>query len=219
MLFSDTRLNNRWGWHAEAQWRQAKGVDATGQNILRVGVNYHVSPALQLTGGYAYALPFPTGDNLSTVRMPEHRTYQQVQLTDSQERLHVQHRYRLEQRWVRFGPQQSFTYLNRVRYQLRLAMPLFAPRIKPGVSYLVAADELFIGFGANAGRTIFDQNRAYAALGYQATKSLAVEVGYLNQLVQKRAATTTKTTHALQLGFAYSPDFRPIPTIAAAATQ
>ncbi|PJJ54783.1 DUF2490 domain-containing protein [Hymenobacter chitinivorans] len=208
-LAGDARIADHWGTHAEAQWRQAKGVGAAHQNLLRLGLTYHATAALQLTAGYGLLLTAAQRDAPGTVALPEHRLYEQLVINDSQNRLQLQHRYRLEQRWVQLAEQTAPTYLNRIRYQLRLTYPLSGPTLKPGGAYAVAADELFLGFGRHVEHGIFDQNRAYAALGYQVLKSLAVEVGYQNQLAPPNSAATFGSTHSVQLGLQFSPDFRP----------
>lgn len=217
-LSSDARLTNRWGTHAEAQWRRAVGGTAR-QNLLRLGLNFHASGALILSAGYAHVLTSPAGDLPATPLLPEHRIYEQLIINDLQGRLRLQHRYRFEQRWVQGPNQAPVTYLNRVRYQVHLAYPLSAPVLKPGGAYLVAANELFLGFGANVQHGIFDQNRAYAALGCQITKALAVEAGYLNQLRQPTGLADFGSTHSVQVSLAFNPDFRPDVTLAATQPQ
>lgn len=214
-LASDTRFTNHWGGHAEVQWRRTKGPGAAHQNLLRLGITYHANSALQLTAGYGLALSTPGGD-AAIPALRENRAYEQLVFNDLQGRLQLQHRYRLEQRWAQLAEQAPATYLNRIRYQLRLAYPLSGSTLKPGGTYVVAANELFLGFGRNVEHGIFDQNRAYAALGYQALKSLAVELGYQNQLVPANGAPAFGSPHSVQLGLQYTPDFRPLSLLAAA---
>ncbi|TGE27050.1 DUF2490 domain-containing protein [Hymenobacter metallicola] len=217
-LTSDTRLADHWGAHAEVQGRRTSG-GAARQNLLRLGINYHASAALVFSAGYAHVLTFPSGDFSAVTQLPEHRVYEQLQLHDSHGRLQLLHRYRLEQRWVQLADQPAPVYLNRIRYQLRLTYPLSAPTLQPGGAYLVAADELFLGFGANVQHGIFDQNRAYAAVGYQISKALALEAGYLNQLLQPYSATDFGSMHSVQIGLTFNPEFRPTGTLASAQPQ
>lgn len=216
-FYSDARLTQRWGLHTEAQWKRAKGLQNPQENVFRVGASYHASRALLLTAGYAYAQAFPYGNDPSVNHIAEHRTYQQLQLRDTKGFVRTQHRYRLEQRWIESNTTPAYTYLNRMRYQLRLAAPLLGREIKPGVPYAVVADEVFVGFGRRAEGRIFDQNRAYAALGYQVSTATALEVGYLNQLWQPRGTTTYSFYHTVQMGLTFNPDFRrTLPALASA---
>ncbi|MFO0266506.1 MAG: DUF2490 domain-containing protein, partial [Cyclobacteriaceae bacterium] len=59
---------------------------------------------------------------------------------------------------------------------------------------------VFISFGENVKMNVFDQNRAYVALGYRIPKVGRLEFGYLNQLVLKSNGTQVESNHTLQLG-------------------
>ncbi|OWP61328.1 hypothetical protein CDA63_20015 [Hymenobacter amundsenii] len=208
MFLSDVRLSQRWGLHAEAQVLRTHTSEQGLQNVLRTGANYYATDALLLTGGYAYSRAFPdAGYPLPTA--PEHRLYQQIQLHDTGSRVQVQHRYRLEQRWVQLQPAQNRIFLNRMRYQLRLTMPLLGKELAAGIPFVTVSDEVFVGFGRREGPGFLKQNRAYAALGYQLSKAAAVEIGYLNQLVRPLSeASRFELNENLQLSLCFHPDFR-----------
>ncbi|UOQ72387.1 DUF2490 domain-containing protein [Hymenobacter cellulosilyticus] len=213
-LTSDARLTDRWGSHLEAQWRQAKGAGSPHQNVLRLGITYHATGELQLSTGYALLLTTDNNDAPAAAQRPEHRAYQQVLLNDLQDRLQLQHRYRLEQRWIQQTEGAAPVYVNRIRYRLQLAYPLSGPVLKTGGAYVAASNELFLGFGRNVEHGIFDQNRAYAGLGYQAMKSLALEIGYQNQLASTNVGSFG-SPHSVQVGLKFNPDFRPVALLAA----
>ncbi|RPD50076.1 DUF2490 domain-containing protein [Hymenobacter sediminis] len=208
MFFSDSRLSKRWGLHAEAQLIRARTAELDWQNVVRLGVNYHAANVLVLSGGYAHSRSYLEAGYPAPVSAPEHRLYQQVQLQDDKSRVKFQHRYRLEQRWVQLMPMRSYTYLNRMRYQLRLALPLIGRELVPGVPFAVVSDEVFLGFGRQETNSLIKQNRAYAGLGYQISKASSVEVGYLNQLVQLRQESRYEVSENLQLSLSFHPDFR-----------
>ncbi|WP_375437833.1 DUF2490 domain-containing protein [uncultured Hymenobacter sp.] len=209
MVNSDARLNDKWGLHTEAQLRQVKGPNAPQQRFLRIGANYYAANILLLSAGYAYTMSYPDGNDSELGSLPEHRSYQQLLLRFDSSRVQTQHRYRLEQRWVRRPGNGQFTYLNRFRYQLRLTLPLGPQKkILPGTPYLTGYDELFIGFGRNSDGNIFNQNRACLALGYQISRATSVEAGYLNQMAQQEEMSSLAATHTLHLGLNFNPDFR-----------
>jgi len=213
MLFSDARLAGRWGLHTEFQWRRARLGRSPQQELYRAGLNYHASDRVMLTAGYAFVQTYRYGEFPAADEFPEHRLYEQLLLRDKHGALALSHRYRLEQRWIRFPNTADYTFLNRFRYMLRGALPLLPGRtaIDPGTPYLAVYDELFIGFGENVIRNVFDQNRAYGALGWQLTKALSVEAGYLHQLVLQRNGRIYESNHTLQLGLTFNPDYRPTP--------
>ena len=210
MLVSDARLSDKWGLHTEGQLRQVQGPNAPQQKFLRVGVNYHAVHILVFTAGYAYSIAYPDGNDSELGGLPEHRGYQQLLLRFDSSRVQSQHRYRLEQRWVRRPGDLKFTYLNRFRYQLRLVLPLGAERkLTPGTPYLAGSNEVFIGFGRNSGRrSFFNQNRACLAVGYQVNRATALEAGYMNQIAQQEEMPSLAATHILHLALNFNPDFR-----------
>jgi hypothetical protein len=91
----------------------------------------------------------------------------------------MQHRFRLEQRWLRYPNQASYTYQNRYRQMERIEIPL-----KDGW-YLPVWDEILLGIPPNIGARTFDQNRVFAGIGRQ-MGALKVEGGYMNQFVGQR---------------------------------
>ncbi|AHJ99083.1 DUF2490 domain-containing protein [Hymenobacter swuensis] len=206
IFLSDTRLSKRWGIHAEAQVLRSRSSALGCQNVFRAGANYYVVDNLLLTGGYAYSQSALDG---GLPGAPEHRLYQQVQLCDTKSRVQLQHRYRLEERWVQVQPGQQFIYLNRMRYQLRLTLPLIGKKLTEGVPFLVGSNEVFLGFGRNENKRLLQQNRAYLGLGYQITKAAAVEIGYLNQLVLPRQESRFEVNENVQFSLCFNPDLRP----------
>ena len=66
----------------------------------------------------------------------------------------------------------------------RVQLPLKGNTIADKTPYLALYNEIFVGFGKNVNENIFDQNRLGMLLGYRFNKTLRVEAGYLNQIVQ-----------------------------------
>jgi hypothetical protein len=113
-------------------------------------------------------------------------------------------RFRQEQRWMqapvlkdtvyKSGPA---VYQNRLRLLNRFSFPLNNKTIYENTFYLTAYDEMMISFGRNVGLNIFDQNRAYLALGYKMQKVYRVELGYMNQLLVKSDGVRIENNHTL----------------------
>lgn len=191
--FGTIKLNNKWGIHSEYQWRRDNVITTWQQSLLRVGVNYQLNPKLQLRVGYAWIETFPYGDipiNGFGKDFTEHRTYQMATLTDKVSVVDVSHRFLLEQRWVgrysnaNLSTEDDFAYFNRLRYMVRVQVPLKGTSVVNKTPYIAAYDEIFVGFGKNVNENIFDQNRVGIVLGYRFSNLLRVEAGYLNQIVQ-----------------------------------
>ena len=173
MYFGNDALSKKWGLHTEAQYRLYEVVDNQQQLLLRFGVNYYHRPHSMITAGYAYirtwffTLP-------KDVFIGEHRIWQQyIHRTDWLSHFQ-EHRFRLEQRWITF--EDRTRYANRVRYRLFWAIPISSKKLEDNTWFLAFYNEIFLHI--NEPRT-FDQNRLYGALGYQFSKQLNVQAGYL----------------------------------------
>lgn len=212
MYFGDHPVSDRWGVHLEAQARRSDVVNRWQQLLLRPGVNWQLRSNIMLTAGYAYVRTHPYGDFPGKATFPEHRIFQQALIKHKAGKLGVQHRLRLEQRYVgKIGAQtvpDGWEYRNRFRYMLRGDIPLQRDALKRKGFYVGLYDEVFLGFGANRGPQAVDQNRAYGALGYNFGKIGKLETGYLHQYVPQRNGRIVEHNHTLQVAFYSSFPFR-----------
>lgn len=216
MYFGDHKFSTHWGVHLEGQLRRADFVAAPQQGLLRTGINYHFSPAAFATAGYAFVETYPYGDFPVRAAFPEHRLWEQLQLRGQYGRFEVASRFRLEQRFSQlpvatgsggFEPGDA-VYTNRARILTRVSVPFRGATIKDRSLYLSAYDEPFISFGKNVAQNLFDQNRAYVALGYKIPGWGRLEVGYLNQLIIKATGLQVENNHTLQVGLMSTVPFR-----------
>jgi hypothetical protein len=187
------KLNNKWSIHTEYQWRREDIVANWQQGLLRIGVNYQLSPKVQLRAGYAWAETFNYGDiplQAAGKTFTEHRAWEMATITDKAGRVDLSHRFLLEQRWIgRYvNPaaikEDDFFYVNRLRYMFRLQIPLLGNTVDNKEPYVAGYDEIFIGFGNNVNENIFDQNRFGVLVGYRCSPLFRIEGGYFNQILQ-----------------------------------
>ena len=196
MFFNQTRINERWSIHAEAQYRSYEIAPNTEQLLLRGGVNYHIGNTAFASIGYANVTNYAYDKELMPgVQVSENRLWQQFLMRHSLGRVSFEHRYRLEQRWLN-GNQN--VYLDRIRYLLRATIPLNKNKMEAKTVFVSFYDEVFIHFNDKP----FDRNRLYGAVGYQFTPLFNIQLGYLAQTVN----TTTKSY--LQAAVFYNIDFR-----------
>lgn len=209
MYFGDHPVSERWGVHLEGQIRRTGVISGWQQFMVRPAVNYTLNDNFMVSGGYAFIRSHPYGDFPSGAVFPEHRTYQQLLAKHKAGPIPIQHRFRLEQRWiglVRSPGEEVFDwqYRNRFRYMLRGDIPLR----RDGKLYIGLYDEIFLNFGANSGPKALDQNRAYGALGYNFGRIGKLEVGYLHQYVPQRNGVIVEHNHTLQVAFYSTFPFR-----------
>jgi opacity protein-like surface antigen len=191
--FGTFKLNEKFGIHTEYQLRRDNLITDKQQELLRLGLNYQVNPNIQFRLGYAWIETYAYGDipiNSLGRNFTEHRSFQMITLLDKIAIVDISHRFMLEQRWVgrysgaNASSEDGFLGLNRMRYMVRAQVPLKGKKITDKIPYFAAYNEIFIGFGKNVNENVFDQNRIGLLLGYQFNKSLRIEAGYLNQILQ-----------------------------------
>ena len=191
--FGTFKLNDKYSIHTEYQLRRTDFVSDKQQGLLRLGLNYQLNQKTQLRLGYAWIETFPYGEtpiNGMGKDFTEHRAFQMITINDKISKIDISHRFMLEQRWVgRYSnsgltTEDSFPLLNRLRYMIRLQIPLKGDKIGDQTPYIATYDEIFVGFGKNVNENIFDQNRLGLVLGYRFNNSLRIEAGYLNQILQ-----------------------------------
>lgn len=194
MYFGDhSIMKTKWGIHLEGQWRRADLGLNWQQLLLRPGVNYQLTPKISLTAGYGFIQTYRYGEFPVRAAFPEHRFFEQVLITQRALKLDWQNRFRLEQRNLK---RTTWELENRVRYMLRTNIPLpFAERRY----YLGIYNEIMFNFGKNVASNVFDQNRAYIALGRNVGHETRVEVGFMEQTIQQRSGQVFEHNHTLQV--------------------
>ena len=174
MYFGTNKVSDKFSIHTEIQFRNHTITpNNTEQLLLRTGLNYHFSENAFVTSGYAYISSYVFKSEQKSPKTEEHRIWLQFISTNKIGRAKLEHRYRMEQRWV------NQVYKNRFRYRLMLFIPLNKPKIEGKTWFLGLYDEVFI----NDKDTFFDRNRLYGALGYQLNKSTSVQAGMMHQQV------------------------------------
>jgi len=209
MYFGDHRFDadSKWGFHFDGQYRVNQFGSGNEQLLLRPGINFDATDTLQLSGGYAFIRD--AADKGFDV--PEHRFWEQLILRQRVGSVGLMHRYRVEQRLVGRkipddvgqGELDGYGYRNRFRYFLKATIPIGLDDY-----YIGAYNELMLNFGTSVTNSIFDQNRAYIALGRSLGGVGNVELGYLLQLNQRGSGGSVTKRHILQVGFFSSVPIR-----------
>jgi hypothetical protein len=175
-LSHDYHINDKWrlNLHLQPRWRE-EGREFD-QMLYRPGIYYKISPKLSLGAGYAYVLThLVNGGNTHEQRLWEDVIYQ-TNITDE---IKFLSRSRLEQRHL-----ESYADVaHRFRQMVRFSVPT---GLLAGLS-AVFYDEYFVNFNSTGWGAFrgFDQNRAFVGVNYQLNKQANVDVGYLNQYVNR----------------------------------
>ncbi|OYQ49264.1 hypothetical protein CHU92_00380 [Flavobacterium cyanobacteriorum] len=178
IYFGDKKLNNKWNWHHEVQYRNYNLLGNTDQLLLRTGIGYNLTENNNnLLLGYAYIYNEPNiGETDDKRNFAEHRIYQQFITRQSFGRIALQHRYRFEQRFI------EDDFRLRLRYFLSANIAINQKQMQDKTLYLSAYNEIFIN---TEGSSYFDRNRLFGGLGYRFSKTFRAELGVMNQSTQK----------------------------------
>jgi hypothetical protein len=209
MFFGNHALSEKWSIHTEVQIRRADGFSTTQQTLLRTGLNFHLTSTSFATLGYCWVNTHPYGTFPSKSIFQENRIWEQFQNKNQLGKVEWISRFRLEQRWINLpsfsSTTQSWTagdpvFSNRFRTLQRFSIPFKGTKIEDHSWYLSMYDECLIQFGKNIGLNVFDQNRAYIAIGTKIPKVGRLEFGYLNQFIIKSNGIQVENNHTLQIG-------------------
>ena len=149
----------------------------------------------------------------------ENRIWQQLNLKGTIETkfrtFDIQHRYRLEQRFIENYFKNSSGNLEkgdnlfrqRVRYRAMVLIPLSKKTMQDKTLFLNLNNEIFLGFGKGIGKNILDQNRFNAAIGWRFNSNFNIQIGYLNQYIVKSDGIKVERNHTLLTGITYNLDF------------
>lgn len=207
--FNTIKINKNWSFHLEAQLRSTDDWNHVQTILPRIGINYHIKSNQIITAGYAY-IPNRVVAFQQQVLLAEHRIWQQYILNQKANSISITHRLRLEERFVpRAGLEDNKLkvlerkYSTRLRYFARAVIPF--KKQMPFVKGAFAAlqEELFCNITNqnNVNGKWFDQNRVYGAIGYRFSKKFDVEIGYLNQYVERSSSQSNIVNHIFQLAF------------------
>jgi hypothetical protein len=185
MYFGNNKISKRLNLHNEIQYRNFDAIGDLEQLLIRTGIGYDLTENnnnVLLGYGFILSRPYVNGEKKENI---EHRIFQQFITKQKFGRFNLQHRYRLEERFL----QDDFRM--RFRYMIGLNIPITQKEMLPKSLYASVYNEIFVNFDS----PVFDRNRVYGALGYVINKNMRVEAGYMNQIQEN------KNRGQIQIGF------------------
>lgn len=175
------KINNKWNWHNEVQYRNFNFAGDLEQLMVRTGLGYNLSENnnnVLLGYAYVHSEPYIAGTD-AKIRTDEHRIFQQFITKQQFGRVSVSHRYRFEQRFL----QNDFKM--RLRYALSLNIPINKKVMDKNAVYASLSNEVFI----NTKQNHYDRDRIYGGIGYCFSKYVKVEAGVMSQLLPATSRT------------------------------
>ncbi|HTE33612.1 MAG TPA: DUF2490 domain-containing protein [Chryseolinea sp.] len=212
---SNIALTKRFSLYIEGQFRQVGTFDPM-QYQLRTAVDVKLNDHFSIVPvGYVYTWNYQYGKQPAAYKNNEHRFFQQVVYKHSLGITKIDHRIRIEERFVQHhhtntdGEIVDDGYdveLYRLRYRLMARVPLNAKKIEPGTWFLSAYDEVFVSWGSPVTYHKPDQNRLFAGIGFQFDKSTTLQGGLLYHMLIKGNGTMQENNVGPQVMLTYNLD-------------
>jgi hypothetical protein len=170
-------INKKWNWWNEVQYRNYNFIGDLQQLVIRTGIGYNLTENNNnILLGYAFinSQQYPQGseNKEDKVSSNENRLYEQFITRQNFGRVFIQHRYRVEERFL------ANDFRMRFRYQLSFNVPININTMSKNAFYASAYNEIFL----NAQSPVFDRNRLYGGFGYVINKNFRVETGLMAQI-------------------------------------
>lgn len=184
---SSMRFSDRWSLFLQGELRTWEMASNLNELLWRIGGVYQINDKLSVALGYVRVDTWPYDDE-PYKKFHENRIYQDfVMKTKWGSKLSVQHRFRLEQRWITTQID-GVDYSNRIRYMLSFNYPISVNPEKQTSNYIAVFNEIFLDldkfdywFNRNAGYSGLNQNRLYAGVGRKFNSKSALQLGLLWQ--------------------------------------
>ncbi|WP_239494942.1 DUF2490 domain-containing protein [Pedobacter yulinensis] len=193
MFMNNTRINEKWGAYFDVQVRSQDEWDGVRSVLIRPGIQYFFNKNHNVIVGYLFTPTFHQMDGFKDNLQTEHRIWEQYIFTHAIRTAGITHRARLEQRFIEGLNGGPDIFSQRLRYFVRALVPFEKPNGPFTQGFFGAIQNEFFLNVQNKDRLngkVFDQNRAYGALGYRFSKAVDLEAGYMNQAVKGRSGNT-----------------------------
>lgn len=209
-LNSNISIHKKYGLAFDSQLRFAGKLESA-QHYVRVGFDFYVTPQLSIVPiGGMYVWNFKYGEQPAAYVNNEKRIWQQVLYKHDFGRLHFNHRFRMEERFIQNKSTGSDDYsaeLYRARYRFLVNIGLNKEKLEPGAWYLSVWDEFFYGWGKGDTFDKIDQNRLSIAVGYQIAPKISFTAGVLYQILVKKNGAEQENNIGPLVQFNYNFDF------------
>ena len=207
--YNSIKLSERFAINTDIQGRTTDWYKQWSQVLWRTGVSFKPNEKITVAGGFADFLFFQKGNKVSK---NEYRPWVELGINDKCNELKIGHRFRVEDRQFQSVVNDEligkYSSNYRFRYRIDFQYPLWKKKDSEQTVSLQIGNEVFINAGKSIIYNYFDQNRLFIGVGYQFTKQLNAQVGYLNVFQQLPQNVTFRHIDALRLFVFHNLDFR-----------
>jgi hypothetical protein len=196
-VVSNTALNAKWALATDVQLRSESDWQHVRSLFLRTGLSYRLNNKSEVLLGHLLNDTFLRTNGVSRT-LTEHQLFEQYVFRQRLKATAVIHRLRIGQRFIEREAGDVFAQSG--QYFIRATLPLAKQheRFERGL-FVGLQNEIFLNVQNRhaLNGSYFDQNRAFAALGYRLNQKLDAELGYLNHEIKGR--NTHASNNILQL--------------------
>lgn len=178
--YSFTEKTSIW---IEGQLRSQKFINDFFYHEMKTGINIKPNKNFNILLGMGQYATYSNGGNFKSPTLShEFRLWEQFTLVNNIGRVKLEHRYRIEQRW------RNDNYLNRFRYRINPIIPVNKPKMTNHTIFATLYNEVFF----TDKPSYFERNRFFAGLGYQFSKTISVQTGWIRQFDYTPSTSTSK---------------------------
>lgn len=182
------KVSKKWSINSGFQERNYQTFQNYNLILFYTGVNYKINKKWTANIGYGYLDIDRTFDPDVTPNTKEHRIFEQIFYKTKYFKIPFYHRLRLEHR--NLYSMGNYTLINRIRYRLKAKIQIYRS------IYGNISNESFFNFKGD----LYPENRFYSALGYTFSKNISLEIGYLNQYINKQSLDRLQVGLILRTG-------------------
>ncbi|MDO8992898.1 DUF2490 domain-containing protein [Daejeonella sp.] len=206
---SDLEFSPKWSLNVEVQERIYTDPVRQSQMFCKSQLGFEPFKNFSLRNGIAYYLNSPGDPEFSSsLKVPEIRLNHDLGYSHNLGSIHLNHRYRMEERFIHKKQDDSlidgYRFVERISYMLALECKLINSKNHDHEIYLKLSDGIYVNTHKGILFNSFDQNRFYAGLNYQLVKNLTVELGYINLYQQRISGVEYLNRNIASLGINHS---------------
>lgn len=203
-------LNEKLSFTLEATMRYANGFSEKQQWFLRPSFDYQFTKQFLGSIGYSHYNTYSYGNPvMNKIDTPEDHVWIQGTYVHKSGDFKFTHRLRNEHRFVGIAKYDvestdfkidNHQYRNRFRYMFLMSYPL----LKKGSQVKwtgFLGDETFINIGTNAGKTLFNQNRLIAGVGYNFNSHHQLQLSYIHQHIWNFSNTILESNPTIRVSY------------------
>ncbi|MES2811943.1 MAG: DUF2490 domain-containing protein [Bacteroidota bacterium] len=209
------RLSEKLSFTLEATMRYTNGFNEKQQYFIRPSIDYQLTKDFNGSIGYSHYETYVYGSApMNKINTPEDHVWIQGTYTKSCGNYKFTHRLRDEFRWVGIATKNvegnleinKYDYRNRLRYHFLMNYTLTKKEDKVKLFALIG-DEVFVNVGVKNAKTLLQQNRVMAGLGYNINTCHQIQLSYIHQNIWNLNNTLRENNPTLRLSYIATVDW------------